>query len=349
MSSGALLPFARKMQRHKGAERRAPQPFQQWGRTSENKLASRNRLFCFNPFGMGRFDFTLAELKKMDMVDYLKELGHDPQRIRGNDYWFLSPLRIEKTASFKVNRRLNVWYDHGIGKGGNLIDFAVAYFNCTVRELLHRLECGQNLSFPPPNNRIQNESANRGEKIQILNTRPIRSAILKDYLTERKIPFEIACGYCVEVDFKLYGKTHTALGFQNNLGGYELRSPFFKGSNAPKSVTYLEGDEEELAVFEGLFSFLSYQTLKKKTSWRSCVPLSGVQPSLLILNSLSFFEKSRCKMESHQKVHLFLDCDEAGMKCAQKALLWSSKYHDQSGFYKRYKDLNEFLVQAHDV
>jgi len=31
-------------------------------------------------------------------------------------YWYLSPLREEKEASFKVNRKKNVWYDHGIGK-----------------------------------------------------------------------------------------------------------------------------------------------------------------------------------------------------------------------------------------
>jgi len=63
------------------------------------------------------------EAKQIDLVDYLAALGHRPQKIRNKDYWYHSPLRDEKTASFKVNRSLNVWYDHGIGKGGNLIDF----------------------------------------------------------------------------------------------------------------------------------------------------------------------------------------------------------------------------------
>jgi len=55
-----------------------------------------------------------AEAKQIDMVDYLSALGHRPQKVRNSDYWYLSPL---------VNRSLNIWYDHGIGKGGNLIDF----------------------------------------------------------------------------------------------------------------------------------------------------------------------------------------------------------------------------------
>lgn len=281
------------------------------------------------------------------MVAYLESLGHKPQRIRGNDYWYLSPLRQEKTASFKINRKLNLWYDHGMGNGGNLIDFAIAYFNCTVRDLLFRLRSGQSstLSFQLPDRRILNESPNEEGKIQILDARPIQSTSLKDYLKERKIPFEIACQYCVEVDFKLYGKIKTTLGLANDLGGYELRSSTFKGSSAPKTVTYLNGNEKELAVFEGLFSFLSYQTLREQKDGLQINFQPNGRTSFLILNSLAFFEKSRLKMESHENVHLYLDRDEAGRKCTRKALLWSPKYRDQSGFYKQHKDLNEYLVQ----
>ncbi len=72
------------------------------------------------------------EAKQMDIVQYLSSIGYEPAKIRNCDYWYLSPLRDEKTPSFKVNRKLNRWYDHGIGKGGNVIDFAILYNNCTV-------------------------------------------------------------------------------------------------------------------------------------------------------------------------------------------------------------------------
>ena len=84
---------------------------------------------------MGKLTCTTA--KKIDLVDYLASIGHLPQQVtNGSDYWYRSPLREELTASFKVNRKLNVYYDHGTGKGGDLIDFGKAYFRCTINELM---------------------------------------------------------------------------------------------------------------------------------------------------------------------------------------------------------------------
>ena len=45
-----------------------------------------------------------ADAKQLDLVDYLASLGHQPAKVRNQDYWYLSPLREEKTPSFKVNR-----------------------------------------------------------------------------------------------------------------------------------------------------------------------------------------------------------------------------------------------------
>jgi DNA primase len=79
---------------------------------------------------------TCIGAKQIDLVDYLASLGHQPQKVNNQDYWYLSPLRDEKTASFKVNRKLNVWYDHATGKGGNVIDLGTEYFKCSVADLL---------------------------------------------------------------------------------------------------------------------------------------------------------------------------------------------------------------------
>src|SRR5829696_1689253 len=93
-----------------------------------------------------------AQANGFDLVDYLLQLGYKPQKIRGDDWWYLSPLRQEKMPSFKVDRKLNLWYDHGIGKGGNLVDFGVLFFRCSVKEFLQKLteRPGQNFSFHPP-------------------------------------------------------------------------------------------------------------------------------------------------------------------------------------------------------
>jgi len=63
---------------------------------------------------------TCEQANRMDLVDYLENLGHFPKKIKNNDYWYLSPFREEKTPSFKVNRKLNLWYDHGTGTGGRI-------------------------------------------------------------------------------------------------------------------------------------------------------------------------------------------------------------------------------------
>ena len=136
------------------------------------------------------------EAKQIDIVDYLAALGHRPQKIRNKDYWYLSPLREEKTPSFKVNRGMNAWYDHGIGKGGNLVDFGILYFNCSVRNFLEHLSEYQNPSIsifhqPYPSRNLpasapsmadeKKEPLNEG-KIIILEARPLAEISLLKYL-----------------------------------------------------------------------------------------------------------------------------------------------------------------------
>ena len=294
------------------------------------------------------------EAKQIDLVDYLAALGHRPQKIRNKDYWYLSPLREEKTPSFKVNRSLNAWYDHGIGKGGNLIDFGILYFNCTISDLLQHLSQYQNtpISFfhqhSPAHNLPASVPSFADEKkeipsegkIIVLEARSLAEISLLKYLEKRQIPLAIAEKFCKEIDFLLYGKTRTVIGFQNNAGGYELRSADFKGSSSPKEVTFIDYNKEQLNVFEGFFNFLTHQAMNKE----NVLPLTN----FLILNSLSFFQKERDRMEQHQQIHLFLDRDSAGIKFTQQALQWSKKFVDQSHVYKKHKDLNQFFIKQQE-
>jgi hypothetical protein len=290
------------------------------------------------------------QAKQIDMVDYLSSLNHHPQKVRNQDFWYLSPLRQEKTASFKVNRTLNVWFDFGFGKGGDIIDFCTLYYNCTISEALSKLSEYQNqptLSFHPltafggstvSSLRFAGErKGSTDSKIVVQATRPLSANNLIGYLENRQIPLGIASKYCQEVDFILYGRQHTVIGFPNHSGGYELRSETFKGSSTPKDSTFIDNKTEQIAVFEGFFSFLSFCTINGNQT----APLTNC----LILNSLSFFDKSRDLMEKHLRVHLLLDRDMAGKTHTQKALNWDrDKYIDRSEFYSSHKDLNDWLI-----
>lgn len=103
----------------------------------------------------------------MDMVNYLSSLGHEPSKTKNRDHWYLSPLREEKTPSFKVNQKLNRWCDHDLGKGGNLIDFGIEYHRCTGGELMNKLEA--HFYFQQPIIRPQKKEDEPTNKIKVLS------------------------------------------------------------------------------------------------------------------------------------------------------------------------------------
>lgn len=300
---------------------------------------------------MEKFNCKIAN--QIDLVNYLETLGHEPSQIKNQDYWYLSPLRNEKTPSFKVNQKLNLWYDHGLGKGGNVVDFGIEYFRCTVSEFLQLLNgsstfCGASLSIKnenrqSSNQRIANEKKdNLVDKIVIVDVRTLENKFLMAYLHNRSISQEIARQHCKEVDFWLNNRKHTAIGFQNISGGYELRSENFKGSSSPKDITFIDCQTKALIVFEGFFDYLSYKMMNEKSV--------NVQTNFLVLNSLSFFSKSLQLMEKHERVDLYLDRDTGGIKFTNECLQRdSAKYTDQSFLYRPKKDLNEWLNQEQQV
>ncbi|MGI8584600.1 MAG: toprim domain-containing protein [Chitinophagaceae bacterium] len=292
-----------------------------------------------------------TQANKIDMVEYLHSLGYEPLKIKGHDYWYLSPVRYETEASFKVNKNKNVWYDHGIGKGGNMIDFTMEYYRCNVSEALQRLSLFhpqnivKNLVERPPlhlqENKLQNEIVAGETAIKIIAAKqPISNLFLCRYLRQRRIDKNIANNYCHELIFTMNDKDKefAAIGFKNNAGGYELINEYFKASNSPKYVTYFNNNTtNKITVFEGFFDFLSYQTIHHNQEQE----LSN----FLVLNSLSFFERSVLLMEKHESIHLYLDNDKAGRKCLELAQKRSIKFKDESELYKAYKDLNEWCTK----
>lgn len=299
---------------------------------------------------MNNNNFSIQDAKQIDLIQYLEKLGYQPKNIRNNNYWYISPLRDEKTPSFKVNKTINCWYDFGLGKGGTIIDFGIEYFKCSVKDFLERLKESnhniqtQTVSFNRDILKPETEQ-NESGKIKILDFHPIKSPALTDYIKSRAINLEIAKKYCHEVTFELYNRKHTAIGFRNDIGGFELRNADFKVGSSPKFTTLIcsDADYKELAVFEGFFNFLSYQTDQQKNQNISN-PLSERQPNFLILNSLSFFEMSRSFMERHHAVKLYLDRDKAGIQHTQKLLHQGDKYSDCSTIYKGFKDYNDLLT-----
>ena len=92
-----------------------------------------------------------AEACQLNLIGYLANLGYQPVKVRPPDYWYLSPLRKEKTLFMKVIQKLNSWYDHGLGEGGNLINFAVQIAESSRFRRLFRLPfLPENIYFAGP-------------------------------------------------------------------------------------------------------------------------------------------------------------------------------------------------------
>lgn len=292
---------------------------------------------------------TCEQVKKYDMVDYLSELGIEPKHVKGNNFWYISPFRDERTPSFKIDRLRNIWADFGEVDfnsrkkcaGGNLIDFAIRYHKCSVSEFLYRMEKKQGFPiFPIPEKTNSNRNKTEDDAIVVVKDMPLAHRALLAYIGERRIPLHIAQDYCREVNFKLHDKEYFAVGFKNNLGGFELRNKFFKGSSSPKSPTHIvTGESSEVAaVFEGFFDFLTYVTLIPKSERAST--------DYLILNSTVFFESARKILETYKSVDLYLDHNSTGRKVTEYALsLDKNRYLDKSALYKNYEDFNSLLCQ----
>jgi DNA primase len=272
------------------------------------------------------------------MVSYLSRLGIEPEKISGVNYWYLSPLRAERTASFKVNRNLNRWFDYGEGIGGNLIDFGILYQQCSVADFLRQFKVDLLVGRLKEHQAPSASERERESKIQILEVTGIQKPALLEYLTQRKIAADVARAFCHQVHYQLAGKNYYAIGFQNDSGGFELRNPYSKISSSPKDITSINRGATTVSVFEGFFDMLSYQSLYG----------SKTRPpeNLVVLNSVAFFKRSLPFLETNQSIQLYLDQDQSGRLLTTRALALGDQYVDRSSLYSGFKDLNEYLLAS---
>ena len=72
----------------------------------------------------------------ISLEEELQILGHLPTKQTEKEAWFLNPFSTENQASFKLDKRNNIWYLYSEGIGGNNTDFMIKYLNASVKEVL---------------------------------------------------------------------------------------------------------------------------------------------------------------------------------------------------------------------
>lgn len=273
---------------------------------------------------------TIHELKQMSIVDYLQQAGYEPARNKGNAYWYCSPLRLERSPSFKVNIERNQWYDFGSGEYGDIIDLVCALHRCQTAEAIRLLDGF--MPAPSKHFSLGGNQANTKFALEVIEVLPLRHPKLRQYLVSRYVDLTLAESYCSEVHYRHGERSYFAIGFPNDMGGWELRNPYFKGCIAPKALSSLRQGAETIQVFEGFVDFLSWRTLYPEEASDS-----------IVLNSLALLPRVIPKLAVYASVECFLDNDEAGKRALQTIREAGIVAKDRSKLYVSHKDLNEWL------
>ncbi len=249
---------------------------------------------------------------------------------------FLSPFRSETQASFKVSKTKNRWYDHGEGIGGNVIDLVCKVLKCSIKDTLMFLSESIPINITEQQRRCDTTAINiiTDSNIEIIKVQDIIHPALIQYLHSRSISTAIANTYCKEVWYQYKVSEFFAIGLKNNKGGWELRNKIFKNSSSPKTYTYIQNNNKQLIILEGMFDLLSLATLEANLLKTS---------DILVLNSISFINDIEKYISKYALVHLYLDNDTAGKRATQYLINKYKVSIDKSSSYKNYKDLNDLL------
>ena len=274
-------------------------------------------------------------IRRIPLADFLTRLGHEPVRRSGNELWYIAPYRGERTPSFRVNVAKQLWYDFGLGKGGDIFTLAGEFaqsvdFMEQARFIAKAANMVVDRSAFPTYQPKPAEPAFEG-----VEAVPLLRSPLTDYLAERGIPYAVASHHCFRLNYGVRGKRYFAVGFPNMAGGYEVRSRHFKGCIPPKDVSLVKLENtaaDVCSVFEGFMDFLSAATLGLETG------------DCLVLNSVSNVEKAMKHLTAYGRINCFLDRDEAGRRTLDVlGKRHSGRICDRSALYDGCKDLNEYL------
>ena len=265
------------------------------------------------------------QMREIPIADFLSAMGIQPKKQKGNILWYNAPYRTERTPSFKVDTNKNVWFDFGIGKGGDIFDLAGEFIG-SGDFLLRAAFIAKSGTCPLPVLKQPQRKVEKELVFEDIWVRPLQDAKQLGYLKERGINAHVAIPNCEEVRYRVHGKRYYAIGFRNNAGGLELRNRFFKGCIPPKDISLKRNGSEVCAVFEGFMDYLS------------AMQLGIIASDWLVLNSVSNVEKTVKVLDCYRKIECYLDNDDAGRRTLERLRAdFGEKVIDRSSLYADHK------------
>jgi hypothetical protein len=290
---------------------------------------------------MNNFQHAKDLKEQASLVDLLEKLGFKPVKKTAKELMYHSMLRKSDTKpSFCVNDDIGVWFDHGLGKGGNIIDFGLLFWKqLSFNEVVDKI--GEVIGSVAPVERTTRPRRESRPPVYTINTTKAlgTNTAITAYLQKRGV-FEMARGCMSEVyytieDDKGQRKDFFAAGWRNEAGGWEVRNKYFKGCLGQKAISMIPGHEKDLCVFEGYINYLS---------WKTENPASG--QSVIVLNTLALLSHGIAKAKAFSSIEVYLDRDEPGYRATaefMKALPYAT---DRSKAYLGFNDFNDKIVAS---
>ena len=271
----------------------------------------------------------------INLEEVLLKLGHLPTRQNEKEAWYCNPFSTENQASFKLDKRNNVWYLHSEGIGGNNVDFMKKYLNASIKEVLAWAEQQNFSSFQHQSNSNPKQEA-LANNYTIIEVKDIQHQALLEYLKSRKVENQLE--FLKEIHYRMNDKNYFGIGFKNDSGGYEIRNKYSKICLGKKDVSMIKNGSENLKIFEGFFDFLSFKNIEKS--------LSDEKSDYIILNSVSMISKIKNLHKNYKKIELYFDNDEAGNRAVETLKKEFENVEDDRILYKDFKDLNDWAMSS---
>ena len=321
------------------------------------------------------------QAKKLSIPDLMGMWGNEPVKVQkgGDRFWYKSPFRKEKDASFVTSyvhtpqgKHIWIWNDFG-DRGGTIIDLVKRHESLDTSAALAYLE--RKFGRPSPSNRVgednnqpnlfsfkqQNsfaapkspfrpvrEEQTQDLELKLLEVKSVTNPVIISYLTKgRGIDRNLINKYLVEISYEnlTAKKRFFAFGIKNDSGGYEIRSAsdkyIFKSSLNGKDITSIKGTG---------VSPNQVNIFEGMTDFLSLLTISksdNLKGDAIIMNSTNANLENTLtaiRANKYDKINTFLDNNATGQKTTESIkAAFPNITTSESSFFAPHTDLNDML------
>jgi hypothetical protein len=187
-------------------------------------------------------------------------------------------------------------------------------------------------------------------KLIVKDTEPLYELSLVRYLKQRGIPLDLAAMHLEEVN--LYNpetkKRAFAIGFKNEVNGYEIFNKFFEGHVGKRNISFIRGTAvkpDGIHIFKDIFDYLSAVMYEQNRKFKN---------DSLILNSWSCLELATpyIKGYGYKEAYTWLSNDIIGRE-ATKNLADFFKTEESlihlpmNAIYIMHRSINDWHISRH--